>query len=54
MSQIAARPGFIANYESAGIVAHYLGTDETWDFFMDVEENMIPRFVEWLDDYEAR
>ncbi len=54
MSQMADDPELIENYEGAGMIAHYLDTDETWDFFMDVEENMIPRFKDWLEEYEAR
>ncbi len=50
MSQMAEDPELIQNYEGAGMIAHYLDADETWDFFMDVQENMIPRFVEWLDE----
>ncbi|ABR49640.1 Uncharacterized protein UPF0065 [Alkaliphilus metalliredigens QYMF] len=47
MAEIAQDEDFIQSYQDLGVVAHYLNTDETWDFFMDIEENFIPAFVEW-------
>ncbi len=51
MAEIAEDPGFVQNYQDIGIVAHYLDPEETWEFFMDVEENMVPRYKDWLADY---
>ncbi len=49
MEQIAQDEDFIQSYQDLGVIAHYLNTDETWDFFMDIEENLIPEFEAWLD-----
>ena len=43
---------FIQNYQDIGVVAHYLNPQEQWDFFMEVEDEMIPRFTEWLQAFE--
>ncbi len=51
MAEIAEDPDFVQNYQDIGIVAHYLDPDETWEFFMDVEENMVPRYKDWLEAY---
>ncbi len=53
MAEIAQDPAFVERYQGIGIVAHYLDPDETWEFFMDVEENMVPRYKAWLEDYLA-
>ena len=49
MAEIQNDPEFVQNYQDIGIVAHYLDAEETWDFFMDFEESLVPRYVEWLD-----
>ncbi len=51
MAEIAEDPDFQQSYEDMGVVAHYLDPDETWEFFRDVEENMVPRYKDWLEAY---
>lgn len=49
---ISKDENFVQNYQDIGVVAHYLNPQEQWDFFMEVEDEMIPRFTEWLDGFE--
>ncbi|RQD68835.1 MAG: tripartite tricarboxylate transporter substrate binding protein [Tindallia sp. MSAO_Bac2] len=53
VEEIAQDEEFIQNYQDIGVVAHYLNPQEQWDFFMEVEDDMIPRFVEWLEAFDG-
>ncbi len=53
MAEIAQDADFAQNYQDIGVIAHYLDPEETWEFFMDVEENMVPRYKAWLEAYLA-
>ncbi len=38
------------NYAESGVVTEYLDTEETDEFFTEIEEEMIPEFEEWLEE----
>ena len=52
VEQASQTDELVQNYQDIGIIAHYLNPDEQWEFFMDVQDEMLPRFVEWLDGFE--
>lgn len=47
MEQIAEDPVLQENYFNSGLIAHYLNPDDTLDFYMDIQSEMIPTFQQW-------
>lgn len=52
VEQASQSETLIQNYKDIGIIAHYLNPEEQWEFFMDVQDDMLPRFVEWVEAFE--
>jgi len=53
IEEIAQKPELLDSFEEMGVVAHYMGPEETWEFYMNVQENVVPDYMEWLEAYTA-
>ncbi len=49
IEEIAEHPDLQDAFKDMGVVAHFMGPDETWDFYMNVKENVVPDYLEWLE-----
>lgn len=52
VEQASQSETLIQNYQDIGIIAHYLNPEDQWGFFMDVQDDMLPRFIEWVEAFE--
>ncbi|RQD68836.1 MAG: tripartite tricarboxylate transporter substrate binding protein [Tindallia sp. MSAO_Bac2] len=50
--EIAEMPELQESFKDMGVVAHYLDADETWDFYMDVNDTMVPDYIEWVEQLD--
>lgn len=51
MEQAAQNPELQEQYAGMGVVLHFMGPEETLEFYMDVNENVVPHYLEWLEAY---
>lgn len=51
MEKCAQNPELQKRFASMGVVLHFLGPEETWEFYMDVNENVVPNYLDWLEAY---
>ncbi len=52
IGEIAEKPELIESYEEMGVVAHYLNPQETLEFYTNVNETVVPDYIEWLDSLD--
>ena len=53
IKEVSEDPGLQESYNEMGVVLQYLGPDEAWEFYMNVQENVVPDYMEWLEAYTA-
>ncbi len=49
MEKVAEDETLQENYFNSGLIAHYLNPEDTMDFYMQIQEEMVPIFQEWQE-----
>lgn len=49
LAEIAENPDFQESFSAMGVAVAHMDPQEAWDFYMDVNENVVGPYLEWLD-----
>ncbi len=50
MEDLSGHPELLEEFDEMGVVVHFLDSEETWDFFMNVNDTVVPDYIDWLEE----